>query len=299
MKRFSIFHFLFSILLTVSVISAKGQSTTINFDPKFKTFEDSLKSLSFKIINSTDEVIRRNSNNLFIKTLVATLKLPNSFEYPFDSVVSVSILKSEDKVFRVFTWHLYSDDGSYRYYGAIQKNNKEKLELYPLFDNSKYIPKAEDTILTKDSWYGAHYYSIIETKKSPKNKQYVMLGWKGDNIKINQKVIDVLSFDKEGKPVFGAPIFNYGDSVKTRVIFKYARTVSMMLRYLPSKKWIVYDHLACPNATQLGMYEFYGPDLSYDGLKFKRKKWYLMEKIDLRNEKSEMDKLFNDPREDN
>lgn len=294
-KRFSIFLFLFSILLT----SVKAQSPNTAFDPKFLILEDSLKSLSSKIINSTDEVVRRNSNNLFIKTLVSTLKLPNSFYYPFDSVVSVSILKSQDDVFKIFTWHLYSDDGSYRYYGAIQKNNKEKLELYPLFDNSRYIPNAEDTILTKDSWYGAHYYTIAETKKSPRNKQYILLGWKGDNIKINQKIIDVLSFDKEGKPVFGAPIFNYGDSVKTRVIFKYARTVSMMLRYLPSKKWIVYDHLACPNATQLGMYEFYGPDLSYDGLKFKRKKWYLMEKIDLRNEKSEMDKLFNDPREEN
>ena len=282
--------------LLISFASTKAQSTT-NFDPKFRILEDSLKHLSYKVINSSDEVVRRNANNVFIKTLVSTLKLPNSFYYPFDSVVSISILKSQDDVFKIFTWHLYSDDGTYRYYGAIQKNNKEKLELYPLFDNSKYIDHPEDTILTKDSWYGAHYYTIVETSKSNKNKQYVLLGWKGDDVKINQKVIDVLSFNKEGKPSFGAAIFNYGDSVKTRVIFKYARSVSMMLRYLPSKKWIVYDHLASPSADKIGLYEFYGPDLSYDGLKFKRKKWYLMEKIDLRNEKSELDKLFIDPRD--
>ena len=287
-----------SLLLFFILNIAKAQKANSNYDPRFRTLEDSLKRLSYKIINSEDEVVRRNSNNLFIKTLVGTLKLPNSFDYPFDSVTSVSILTSADKVFKIFTWHLSSDDGTYRYYGAIQKNNKEKLELYPLFDNSKYIPKPEDTILNKDSWYGAHYYTIAETQKSPKNKQYILLGWKGDDIKINQKVIDVLSFNKEGKPVFGAPIFDFKDSVTTRVIFKYSRSVSMMLRYLPSKKWIVYDHLASPNATQLGMYEHYGPDLSYDGLKLKRKKWFLMENIDLRNEKSELDKLFIDPREE-
>jgi hypothetical protein len=278
-----------------SLLAQKGIQT---FDPKLKTFEDSLKSLSYKIINHDDEVVRRNSNNIFIKTLVATLKLDGSFYYPFDSIKSISILTSADKVFRIFTWHLYSDDGTYRYYGAIQKNNKEKLELYPLFDNSRFIPNAEDTILNKDSWYGAHYYSISEPQKSKRNKQYLLLGWKGNDTKTNKKVIDVLSFDKEGKPVFGAPIFMYNDTAKTRVIFTYGRNVSMLLRYLPSKKWIVYDHLATADPRQKGMYEFYGPDLSYDGLKYKRRKWYLMENIDLRNEKSELDKLFIDPREE-
>lgn len=277
---------------------AKAQSTAQNFDPKLKIFEDSLKSLSYKIINNNDEVVRRNSNNLFIKTLVSALKLPNSFNYPFDSVISVSILKSSDEVFRIFTWHFYSDDGTYRYYGAIQKNNKEKLELYPLFDNSRFVPNPEDTILNKDSWYGAHYYSISEPSKSRRNKQYLLLGWKGNDAKTNKKVIDILSFDKEGKPVFGAPVFNFKDSVKTRVVFIYARNVSMLLRYLPSKKWIVYDHLACPDPRQKGMYEFYGPDLSYDALKYRRRKWFLLENIDIRNEKSELDKLFIDPRDE-
>lgn len=283
------------LFLLFSINTAKAQSS---FDPKFSVFEDSLKSLSYKIINSTDEVVRRNSNNLFIKTLVAALKLPNSFNYPFDSVVSVSILKSEDKVFRIFTWHLFSDDGSYRYYGAIQKNTKDKLELYPLFDNSRFVAKPEDTLLTKDSWYGAHYYSLSSPRKYGKNKQYLLLGWKGNDVKTNQKVIELLSFDKEGKPVFGAPVFMYKDSVKTRVIFNYSRTVSMLLRYLPSKKWIVYDHLAAPDPKQIGQYEYYGPDLSYDGLKYRRRKWILMENIDLRNEKTELEKTFIDPREE-
>ena len=283
-------------LLILLINQSFAQKKTTEFDPQFKVFEDSLQKLSYNIIQSNDEIIRRNSTFIFIKTLVSALKLPNSFEYPFDSVKSISILKSKDEVFRVFTWHLLTDDGRYRYYGAIQKNNKEKLELYALFDNSGFVEHPEDTILNKDSWFGAHYYTIIETKKS-KNKEYVLLGWKGKDTKLNMKVIEALSFDKNGAPVFGAPIFKYKDKTKSRVVFQYSASVSMLLRYLPSKKWIVYDHLAAPNPKGEGMYELYGPDLSYDGLKYKRKKWTLMEEIDLRNEKSELDKLFIDPNE--
>lgn len=287
------------VLIFSALNNVQAQKEVITFDKAFRPLEDSLKSLSYKIINSTDEVVRRNSNNIFIKTLVSALKLPNSFEYNFDSVKSISILKSKDNHFRIFTWHLVTDDGYYRYYGAIQKNNKEKLELYPFFDNSAFILNPEDTVLNKDSWFGAHYYTIIETKKrKSKNKQYVLLGWKGNNTKTNMKVIDVLTFDANGQPIFGAPIFNYKEKVKSRVVFEYAENLSMLLRYLPKKKWIVYDHLAAPNASLQGMYEHYGPDLSYDGLKYRRKKWYLMEMLDIRNEKSEFDKLFNDPREE-
>jgi hypothetical protein len=175
------------------------------FDPQFYTLQDSLKSLSFKIVNDQDELIRRNCTFTFIKTLVSALKLPNSFAFPFDSVVSISIMRSPDNQFRIFTWHLRTDDGHYRYYGAIQKNDPNKLSLYPLFDNSAFIQNPQDTILTNDSWYGAHYYTIIVPKRwFSKNKKYVLLGWKGHNQNSQQKVIDVLSFAKNGSPIFGA-----------------------------------------------------------------------------------------------
>jgi len=285
------------LAITCLISPSIAQDIPPSFDPAFKVYEDSLKKLSNQIIHDRDEVVRRNSTFLFIKTLVSALKLPNSFEYPFDSVTSISILRSQDKIFRIFTWHLRTDDGLYRYYGAIQKNNKEKLELYALFDNGAFIPNPEDTIVDKNGWFGAHYYSIVETKKSPKNKSYVLLGWKGNDPKITMKVIDVLTFDEQGAPQFGQPIFKVGKTTKTRVIFQHSSNVSMILRYLPNKKWIVFDHLAAPGANQIGQWEFYGPDLSYDGFAFKKKKWVLMENIELRNEKSDLDKDFIDPRE--
>jgi hypothetical protein len=268
------------------------------FDPQFYTLQDSLKSLSYKIVNNKDELIRRNCTFKFIKTFVSALKLPNSFAFPFDSVVSISIMRSPDNQFRIFTWHLRTDDGHYRYYGAIQKNDPNKLSLYPLFDNSAFIQNPQDTALTNDSWYGAHYYTIIVPKRwFSKNKKYVLLGWKGHNQNSQQKVIDVLSFAKDGRPIFGADIIKLKDKTQHRMVFEYTSQAVMMLRYLSDKKWIVYDHLAAPNARSEGNFEVYGPDLSYDGLKYRRGKWILMEKIDLRNEASMEDAKFNNPLE--
>ncbi|MFY8172307.1 MAG: hypothetical protein ACOVJ4_06630, partial [Sphingobacteriaceae bacterium] len=209
-----------------------------------------------------------------------------------------SIMRSPDNQFRIFTWHLRTDDGHYRYYGAIQKNDPKKLTLYPLFDNSAFIQNPQDTVLTNDSWYGAHYYTIIVPKRwFSKNKKYVLLGWKGHNQNSQQKVIDVLSFDKNGSPIFGAANLKLKDKTQQRIIFEYTTQAVMMLRYLSDKKWIVYDHLAAPNARSEGNFEVYGPDLSYDGLKYRRGKWILMEKIDLRNEASMEDAKFNNPLE--
>jgi hypothetical protein len=207
-------------------------------------------------------------------------------------------MRSPDNQFRIFTWHLRTDDGHYRYYGAIQKNDPNKLSLYPLFDNSAFIQNPQDTALTNDSWYGAHYYTIIVPKRwFSKNKKYVLLGWKGHNQNSQQKVIDVLSFAKDGRPIFGADIIKLKDKTQHRMVFEYTSQAVMMLRYLSDKKWIVYDHLAAPNARSEGNFEVYGPDLSYDGLKYRRGKWILMEKIDLRNEASMEDAKFNNPLE--
>ncbi|MNT39865.1 hypothetical protein D3C72_1761470 [compost metagenome] len=70
----------------------------------------------------------------------------------------------------------------------------------------------------------------------------------------------------------------------------------MMLKYLPSKKWIVFDHLIPSQPAKEGFYEFYGPDLSYDGLKYENGSWVFMSNLNLTNDPSISDELFNDPK---
>jgi hypothetical protein len=112
---------------------------------------------------------------------------------------------------------------------------------------------------------------------------YVLLGWKGNTVKSTKKVIDVLSFNNDAGPVFGMPVFDGNGKTRNRVVFEYARQVSMLLRYVPEQNLIVFDHLAPPDAKEKNKPETFGPDLTYDGYKLKNGRWVYVEQLDMRN----------------
>ena len=247
---------------------------------QLKMYEDSLVSLGKQVVNDTEEMNRKNANYQFIKTLVTALKIPNSFLYTFDSLKTISILNSPDNRFRILSWPVVNDDGSYRFYGAIQMNTGGKLKLYPLSDYSPLLKNPEDSITDNSKWYGAEYYKMVRVDAD--RQYYVLLGWKGYTDKSTKKVIEVLSFSKTDKPVFGAAVFD-GSKNKKRVIFEYTRQASMLLRYVPEKDMIVFDHLSPPEEKLKNDPSSYGPDLSYDGYKLQNGRWKLIENLDMRN----------------
>ncbi len=260
---------------------------------QFKTYEDSLVSLGKKFINEDNDLERKNANYAFIKTLVSALKLPNSFLYPFDSLKSVNIINSPDNRFRIISWPIVNADGSYRFYGTIQINTGGALKMYPLNDYSPLIKSPEDTVADNLTWFGAEYYRIIPVY-SPK-LYYVLLGWKGNTVKSNKKVIEVLSF-KDDKPVLGMPVFDGNGKTRDRVVFEYARQTSMLLRYVPDQNLIVFDHLAPPDPKLKNQRDTYGPDLSYDGYQLKNGRWIYVDNLDMRNVAQSRDADYVDPK---
>ncbi|QQL50831.1 hypothetical protein [Mucilaginibacter ginkgonis] len=265
---------------------------TRRIKPVVTTYQDSLIYLGKKMVNDTVDVERKNANYTFIRTLVKTLNRPGSYNLRFDSVKSITTLYSPDNKFRIFSWHVMNEDGSYRFYGAVQMNTAGKLQLFPLADYTPFIKAPRDTVTSNTQWYGAQYYTIVPVGQA--KPYYVLLGWKGNNVKTTKKVIDVLSF-KDGKPVFGAPVFNGKGKPADRVIFEYSRQVSMMLKYLPEKATIVFDHLVPPAKGMEGKYDEYGPDLSYDAYQLINGKWAFKDNIDMRNGASAADDMT-DPR---
>jgi hypothetical protein len=260
---------------------------------QLKIYEDSLTSLGKKFINDDEDLERKNANYTFIKTLVSALKIPNSFLYPFDSVKSITITNSPDNRFRLLTWHIQNQDGSYRFYGTIQINTGGNLRMYPLEDYSPLLKNPEDSITDTHKWYGAQYYKIIPVY-SPK-LYYVLIGWKGNTVNSTKKVIDVLSF-KDDKPELGLPIFDGNGKTRKRVIFQYARQTSMLLKYVPDENLIVFDHLAPPDPKLKNNPETFGPDLSYDGYKFKNGRWVYVSNLDMRNVPDNHDAEYIDPK---
>ena len=260
---------------------------------QLQNYEDSLKDLGNKFVNDEEELDRKNANYAFIKTLVSALKVPNSFLYPFDSVKSVDILNSPDNRFRIISWPVVNQDGSYRFYGTIQINTGGNLQMYPLNDDTYGIKHPEDTISNNLKWIGAEYYRIIPVY-TPK-LYYVLLGWKGKNVKSTEKVIEVLSF-KDGKPVLGMPVFDGNGKTRDRVVFEYTRQASMLLRYVPEQELIVFDHLSPPDPKLKSQHDTYGPDLSYDGYKLKNGRWVYVDNLDMRNVPESHDADYIDPK---
>lgn len=260
--------------------------------------QDSLQSLGFKIVNEQAEPERYNANYTFIKTLVNALKSPGSYNFPFDSLKSISIQPSGDGAFRVFSWYVLNNDGTYRFYGTIQMNRPDgKLQMFPLVDYTSSINAPADTVTTNDKWYGAQYYKVIPVTRNVRVPYYILLGWKGNDSKTTRKVIDVLSF-RDGKAYFGMPVFD-GDKDrvgKKRIIFEYSRQASMLLNFQPKEAMIVFDHLSPKEPELKNKFEYYGPDFSYDAFKFINGRWRLAEDLALKNSPSELDDQFNDPK---
>lgn len=288
---------LFGLLLLI-LTKVDGQSLDKSNREKLIVFQDSLKEISFKMINDSIEPQRYNASFKLIKTLVTALKTPYSFNFEFDSLKTISIQNSPDQKFRVFTWHVMNNDGSYRFYGTIQMNTSQgELEMFPLVDYSPTLKNPSDSTYTNSRWYGAQYYKIIPVLKNVESPYYMLLGWKGNTIMSTKKIIEVLHF-KDGKAYFGKPVFD-GDPDnlnKRRIIFEYDRRATMLLNYENAENRIVFDHLAPPDQNLKGKFELYGPDFSYDGFKLLNGRWKFISDLELKNDSTEQDENFNDPK---
>jgi hypothetical protein len=266
-----------------------------------KMIEEKMKSLQKKVFLSIKEEDRFNSNKEFIKLWQEILVNPESMSYPFDSITEVSKLSSKDKSLRLITWNIFKDDGTYSFYGFIQRKSpttskrfgvknseKQAYKVFQLTDKSNSIKKPEFYIGDNNKWLGMTYVDIIDC-----DDYYTLLGWGINDKSIKRKYIDILSFKTDGSPIFGKDVFvSSKKDFKKRVIFEYSSEVSMLLKYDKSKKMIIFNFLAPKEYGKdafEGQHQYYGPDGSYDAFELKKKKWILKEDIDARNEKSVYD----------
>lgn len=237
--------------------------------------EDTLGILGYAVVNDSLEDNRFAACHAMIPALVRALKTPNSFHFAFDRLKNISIQYPQDSSFRIFTWQLYVDKDDYRYYGAIQMNTPD-LKLYPLMDRSFNVTDVEQEVLSADKWYGAVYYNLKETN-TKNGKYYLLFGFDGYDFFNKRKVIDVLTFDKEGKPVFGAPVFVSEEkgkpiTAKKRLLLEYSAASSVRLNYDEALEMIVFDHLI-PMAGQYGEGMVMVPDGSYEAYQLEKGVW--------------------------
>jgi hypothetical protein len=270
--------------------------------------EHYLKALSDQVFHAKTDEDKKKYNDQLLLAFTNFLSQPHSFDAPLDSLKKdMAILVSPDNTFRIINWNLQKADNTFEYYGFIQekyrevikkgffkKETKETMLLFPLIDKSAEIKNPENAITDNKKWFGMLYYKIILKKTKTKN-YYTLLALDENDKYSTKKIIDVLTFDNNGTPRFGADIFVIDKKYPKRVIFEYAATCTMTLRYNSQKDSIIFDHLA-PTQPQLeGQFQYYCTDMSYDGFGFKRGKWNYGTDMNAINERDEKDKLYHDP----
>lgn len=245
--------------------------------------EDSLKLMIRNSFMDSLTAGRMRSDSLFIKTLVRSLQVKNSFYYPFDSVKGLSKVYAPDSSFKIFTWHLDFTGSYIRQRGAIQyRTNDGSIKLVALRDDSEFGEDIMTSVKNKDTWIGAVYYNIIKTTHKNKN-YYTLFGYDANSNRTNKKWIEVLTFDERNMPVFGGPFFSFAkDSIKKpdqfRYSIEYKKEASTMMNFDADLGIILVDHLISETNEPESPWTFV-PDGDYVGFKWENGKWVHIEKV--------------------
>ena len=286
----------FLFIITVLICFPQKNDSSFVF---FKEVEQELKIIE-KGFLSRIESERIDANKKFIAAWDKIVNDANILNYPFDSIKEASILFPKNKKFKLITWNLNKDDGTHTYFGYLIVNNSKRIkksflnyktisefEVFKLRDHSIDVKSAENHIGGPDKWFGMLYTQIIEC-----DGFYTLIGWDGNSKLTKRKFIDVLYFKSDGEPVFGKDIFKIPKKSPKRLMFEYSSEVSMSLKYIERKNQIIYSHLASreDGAFLEGMFQFYGPDGSFDAIELKKDRWVSIEDVDARTNQKEMDK---------
>ena len=248
----------------------------------FSIKEDSLKIQGNLIVNGEFAEQRFRADSHFTRMLVRALQIPHSFDYPFDSLSTISRLYSPDSSFRIFTWQVSKDENIHRRHGAIQmKTTDGVLKLYPLIDRSTLIQNQADTITNNEWWIGAIYYKIVLHTENQK-KYYTLLGYDEHNRLSTRKIIEILSFNETKQPVFGANSFVFSNSVlknkhQTRYWIEYKKNANASIKYDDESDMLIFDHLISETNEETRP-ETFVPDGDYEAFKWNKGKWLYIEK---------------------
>jgi hypothetical protein len=145
-------------------------------------------------------------------------------------------------------------------------------DIYILNDVKQDVHKPEEEILHYPNWYGCLYSDIIETQDMGKT-YYTLLGLDFNNGLSHKKYIEVLTFNPQGIPSFGAPIFVDETGIKSRVVFEYSAKSVLHLKYHSDINKIIFNWLYPIVPEKRNDKSYYVPDTTYDGYEFKYGKW--------------------------
>src|SRR5690348_13110131 len=115
-----------TLILLLCFSKVRSQSDTLHIHQ----YADTLASVGDAILKSKTDSARIANHELFKLGLDTLLKQNSSFQYSFSSVKNLSVLTSDDKKVRVYTWMLPTQRGMlYEYSGYVQVYDAVKKKI--------------------------------------------------------------------------------------------------------------------------------------------------------------------------
>ncbi|MCF8226340.1 MAG: hypothetical protein K9J30_10735 [Bacteroidales bacterium] len=275
MKKIVTVCFLTLIMLPVLSQQGNGYIEIIKAEAILKDMFDQLY----------DRNAREDQSMLFHKidsVFELALNLPGSFDHRWEKLDKIGRIKSDDGVIKIFSWFYMKNYDEYLYSAIIQvRNRRNDAETYKLIPGTSSNIKGEEYPQRLNDWHGKVYYDVV-TNHERRRTYYTLLGLDMNDTQTTMKSIEVITL-KRGEPAFISECIMGGGQTKDRMVLEYSSDITASLRYNKDLDMIVFDHLVPMHPIYEGLHQFYGPDGSYDGLRFVDGVWVLEEDVDARN----------------
>jgi hypothetical protein len=286
MRNTSVRLFLLFLALSLKVkAQAPSYSDTLSLTQPIQR----LIAIGDSLLKGSTDSMRIQAQDHFALLLDSILSTPAGPLLSFDQVKALSVARADNGQLKTLTWMLSTRQGQdYSYYGYLllkeEKEKKSGFRVIRLHARNDYKREEIEFLRTgPDNWIGCIYYAAIH-KRYKKKDHYLLLGWSPQSTLTTRKCIEPVQWNTQ-KVSLGLPVIKAGGKARSRLVFEYNARVTMSLRYHTGKDMVIMDHLASsdPRPEATGMYQLYGPDLSYDGLKFSKGQWLLVKDVDVRN----------------
>jgi hypothetical protein len=275
---------LIPLLLFSFCFPTKAETDTLAFQPALLR----LKQMGDSLLRGKSDQARTDANVAFTALIDSILNTEAGRSLSFKNLESLSSVSSDDGKIKLISWMLMRriEQPFYSFFGYLlhRKDNKTPFVLVKLNATKSGSKEELETVkISTPDWHGCVYYAAIH-QRYKKSDHYLLLGWAPQSQAITRKIAEPLRI-QDNKTQLGAPVIRAGGKAKHRLVFDYNAQATMTMRYDERKKMVVMDHLSPsdPRPEAKGMYNLYGPDFSYDGLKFEKGHWNFLRDIDVRN----------------
>ena len=248
------------------------------FSQSYQSGFDELVFYADVMSNASEGKNRLYAEGKFEELFISKLKEKNSFQETFDQLKWISKIEDSEHHFKIFTWFVEVDGDKYSHFGIIQKSDGTIVNLRDNYSNPYDI---EYDILDGNNWIGAYYYDMKEYKNNGET-YYLLLGYDPGNGKNKRKILEVLSFDENGNPVFGKEVFKSIDpekrtNIKSRIVIDYSKNASATLTFDDQLNIIMFENIISVMTPEEGPTLL--PDGSYKAYKQEGDYWIYKDKV--------------------